>query len=74
MFVDASVLGLSTRTCSEWLQLAFQLKWVLGEVADIFARKYHTPIVNLLLRFETMYILLIWKATLRHSCWSLSLR
>lgn len=55
---DASVLGLSTRTCSEWLQLAFQLKWVLGEVADIFARKYHTPIVNLLLRFETMYILL----------------
>ena len=51
-------LTLSTRTCTEWVQLTFQLKWALGEVADIFTRKIHKSFINLLLSFEAMYLAL----------------
>ena len=56
------ILSLSTLTCTEWLQLAFQLKWAIGEKADIFMPQLHTSLIQLLQQFEKLYCLLCAEA------------
>lgn len=51
-----NTLTLSSRTCKEWLQLTFQLKWALGEKNDVFTKKVHTSILRALLAFEAMFV------------------
>lgn len=51
-----NIFNASHLTASEFRSQAFQLKYSLGEVADLFSKVQHKQIVDLLLCFEDFYL------------------
>ena len=61
------MLGGRLLTADEKLSLVFQLKWGIGEVADVFTDEYHVGLLKTLLAFEELYLFLTVNEKFSHN-------